>query len=68
MICKCRHTYVWWLAGRRVTLHTLYFLRMVPQWVTSTFRPKERRDRIYTTYRDSQLVSFTAPVYEKHLK
>lgn len=33
------HTYVCRLAGRRVTLHTLYFLRMVPQCVTSTFRP-----------------------------
>lgn len=32
-------TYVWRLAGRRVTLQTLYFLRMVPQCVTSTFRP-----------------------------
>lgn len=32
-------TYVCRLAGRRVTLHTLYFLRMVPQCVTSTFRP-----------------------------
>lgn len=32
-------TYVCRLAGRRVTLHTLYFRRMVPQWVTSTFRP-----------------------------
>lgn len=32
-------TYVWRLAGRRVTLQTLYFLRMVPQCVTSTLRP-----------------------------
>lgn len=32
-------TYVWRLAGRRVTLQTRYFLRMVPQCVTSTFRP-----------------------------
>lgn len=32
-------THVWWLAGRRVTLQTRYFLRMVPQCVTSTFKP-----------------------------
>lgn len=32
-------THVWWLAGRRVTLQTRYFLRMVPQCVTSTFNP-----------------------------
>lgn len=32
-------TYVWWLAGRLVTLHTRYFLFIWPQWVTSTFRP-----------------------------
>lgn len=31
--------YVWWLAGRLVTLHTRYFLFICPQWVTSTFRP-----------------------------
>ena len=35
-------THVWWLAGRRVTLHTRYFLLIVPQWVTSTFRPADR--------------------------
>lgn len=34
-------TYVWRLAGRRVTLQTRYFLRMVPQCVTSTFRPEK---------------------------
>ena len=32
-------TYVCRLAGRRVTLQTLYFRRMVPQCVTSTLRP-----------------------------
>lgn len=36
-----RLTHVWWLAGRRVTLQTRYFLRMVPQCVTSTFKPGE---------------------------
>lgn len=47
------YTYVWWLAGRRVTLHTLYFLRMVPQWVTSTFRPDERRRSNLHHYTDT---------------
>lgn len=32
-------TYVWWLAGRRVTLQTRYFLFICPQCVISTFRP-----------------------------
>lgn len=31
--------YVWWLAGRRVTLQTRYFLFICPQCVISTFRP-----------------------------
>lgn len=35
-------THVWWLAGRRVTLQTRYFLRMVPQCVTSTFSPAHK--------------------------
>lgn len=35
--------YVWWLAGRRVTLHTRYFLFICPQWVTSTFKPDPRQ-------------------------
>lgn len=35
--------YVWWLAGRLVTLHTRYFLFICPQWVTSTFRPDARQ-------------------------
>lgn len=35
-------TYVWWLAGRRVTLHTRYFLFIWPQWVTSTFKPVQQ--------------------------
>lgn len=47
------YTYVWWLAGLRVTLHTLYFLRMVPQWVTSTFRPDERRRSNLHHYTDT---------------
>ena len=34
-------TYVWWLAGRRVTLHTRYFLFICPQCVISTFRPED---------------------------
>lgn len=33
------NTNVWWLAGRRVTLHTRYFLFIWPQCVTSTFSP-----------------------------
>lgn len=32
-------SYVWWLAGLLVTLQTRYFRLIVPQWVTSTFRP-----------------------------
>lgn len=36
-------THVWWLAGRRVTLQTRYFLRMVPQCVTSTFSPAHKQ-------------------------
>ena len=31
--------YVWWLAGRRVTLQTRYFLFICPQCVITTFRP-----------------------------
>lgn len=33
------YIYVWWLAGRLVTLHTRYFLFICPQCVTSTFKP-----------------------------
>lgn len=32
--------YVWWLAGRRVTLHTRYLRFIWPQWVISTFKPE----------------------------
>lgn len=35
--------YVWWLAGRRVTLHTRYFLFIWPQCVTSTFKPFKKK-------------------------
>lgn len=34
------HDWVW--AGLRVTLHTRYLRLMVPQWVISTFRPKQK--------------------------
>lgn len=53
-----RLTHVWWLAGRRVTLHTRYFLRMVPQCVTSTLRPKHnhmRRD--WKDYRNTPCIT-----------
>lgn len=32
--------YVWWLAGRLVTLHTRYFRFICPQCVISTFKPE----------------------------
>lgn len=38
--------YVWWLAGRLVTLHTLYFLFICPQCVISTFRPRNWKTRV----------------------
>lgn len=47
-MCRNR-TYVWWLAGRRVTLQTRYFLFIWPQCVTSTFRP------VYKTYKKEWL-------------
>lgn len=40
-------TYVWWLAGRRVTLHTRYFRFIWPQCVTSTFNPV----RVFITFK-----------------
>lgn len=44
-LLRAPFTHVWWLAGRRVTLHTLYFRLMVPQCVTSTFRPEQKEYR-----------------------
>ena len=40
--------YVWWLAGRLVTLHTLYFLFICPQWVISTFKPNGLKTKAVT--------------------
>lgn len=40
-----RPSYVWWLAGLLVTLHTLYFLFICPQWVISTFKPGWNKDK-----------------------
>lgn len=42
---KGRACYVWWLAGRRVTLQTRYFLFICPQCVISTFRPGDTEHR-----------------------
>lgn len=56
-------TYVWWLAGRRVTLHTRYFLFIWPQCVTSTFKPvwKQTRKNGYTLmWRSSDIFQPTA--------
>lgn len=39
LLTNTSFSYVWWLAGLLVTLQTRYFRLIVPQWVTSTFRP-----------------------------
>lgn len=45
-------SYVWWLAGLLVTLQTRYFRLIVPQWVTSTFRPvPNKKNEGYRNFR-----------------
>ena len=51
-------------AGRRVTLHTRYFLFIAPQWVISTFKPTTSHTSVTfkpTTSHTSDLQNYNQP-------